>query len=312
MAVFSVEGDAAIRPEDVVDAVAKYYLGDRRTIEIAVATLLAGGHLLLLGPVGGGKTTLAKALAQAIGGTFARVQMTNETLPSDILGYGVYVQGEVRIVKGPIFNNVVLIDEINRGPPRTLSALIEPMQERTATIEGATLRLPAPHMVIATMNVTEIAAGAAPQLPLAVLDRFTASLHIGYVDLDTERWVVRLSDDLESLDGRPARPKPLAVDAKGVHVADDVVDYILKIVERIRRDERAAVPLSTRAPIAMYRLARALALLDGRDYVIPDDVKKAAHPALDHRIIPKPEYGDVDPRQIVEDALAQVEPPTYL
>jgi len=302
----------AAAPREIVKTVARYYLGDIHTVEIAVATLLAGGHLLLLGPVGGGKTTLAKALARAIGGTFARVQMTNETLPSDILGYGVYAQGEVRIVKGPIFNNVVLIDEINRGPPRTLSALIEPMQERTATIEGATLRLPTPHMVIATMNITEVAAGAAAPLPLAILDRFTASLHIDYVDPRLEREVVKLSDYLETLDGKPASQTPLTLDVKKVYIADDVVDYIVKIVEQIRRDERAAVPLSTRAPIALYRLARALALLEGRTYVVPDDVKKAAHPALDHRIILKPEHQDTDPRQVVEDALAQAEPPTYI
>jgi len=302
----------AAAPRQIVTAVARYFLGDVRTVEIAVATLLAGGHLLLLGPVGGGKTTLAKALAKAIGGTFARVQMTNETLPSDILGYGVYAQGEVRIVKGPIFNNVVLIDEINRGPPRTLSALIEPMQERTATIEGATLRLPTPHMVIATMNITEVAAGATAPLPLAILDRFTASLHINYVDPRVEREVVKLSDYLEALDGKPTSAAPPSLDLKNVYVADDVIDYIIKLTEQIRRDERVAIPLSTRAPIALYRLARALAHLEGRTYVVPDDVKKAAHPALDHRIILKPEYGDADPRQVVEDALAQVEPPTYI
>jgi len=228
-------------PRQIVKAVASYYLGDIRTIEIAVATLLAGGHLLL-GPVGGGKTTLAKALAKAIGGAFARVQMTNETLPSDILGYGVYAQGEVRIVKGPIFNNVVLIDEINRGPPRTLSALIEPMQERTVTIEGVTLRLPTPHMVIATMNITEIAAGATAPLPLAILDRFTASLHIDYVDPRVEREVVKLSDYLEALDGKPTSAAPPSLDLKNVYVADAVIDYIINLTEQIRRDDRVAVP----------------------------------------------------------------------
>ncbi|MGC8994512.1 MAG: AAA family ATPase [Pyrobaculum sp.] len=304
--------DVASSPRELVKMVSRYFFGNISTIEIAVATLMAGGHLLLLGPVGGGKTTLAKALARAVGGSFARVQMTNETLPSDILGYGVYVQGEIRIVKGPIFNNVVLIDEINRGPPRTLSALIEPMQERTVTIEGATLRLPTPHMVVATMNVTEIATGAAAPLPLALLDRFTASLHVDYVDPAREKEVVKMADYLDQLDGKPQATTPLTFDMGKVYVADDVLDYIIKIVDAVRRDERVAVPLSTRAPIALYRLARAIAVLDGRDYVIPDDVKKAAVPALAHRIITKPEYSDVEPVRIVEDALREVEPPTRI
>ncbi|MCX8137761.1 AAA family ATPase [Pyrobaculum aerophilum] len=300
----------AASARELIKAVSKYFLGDTSTIEIAVATLMAGGHLLLLGPVGGGKTTLAKALARAIGGTFARVQMTNETLPSDILGYAVYVQGELRVVRGPIFNNVVLIDEINRGPPRTLSALIEPIQERTVTIEGVTLRLPTPHMVIATMNVSEIAAGATSPLPLAIQDRFTASIYIEYVDPNREVEVVKLSDYLEGLDGRPQTTSSVSFDLKKVFVSDDIIKYIVQIVERIRRDERVAVPLPPRASIALYRLARALAFLEGRHYVIPDDVKKAAHPALDHRIVLKSEY-DEDPRRVVDDTLREVEPPTY-
>ncbi len=296
----------------LIASVAKYYLGNPQIVEIAVATLLTRGHLLLIGPVGSGKTTLAKALSNAMGGTFARVQMTNETLPSDILGYGVYVQGEVRIVKGPIFNNVVLIDEINRAPPRTLSALIEPMQERTVTIEGITFKLPEPHMIIATMNLTEVAREAAQPLPYAVTDRFTASLQVNYVNNAVEREVIKLSDQLERLDGKPQNPRPVNISTEQIYVSDAVIDYIINIVEYIRRDERVEIPLSTRAPIALYRLARALALLDGRNYVIPDDVKKAAHPALDHRVVLKSEYGDISPAGVVEEALNEVEPPTYL
>ncbi|MEM3834142.1 MoxR family ATPase [Pyrobaculum sp.] len=293
----------------LVASVSKYYLGERQAVEIALATLIARGHLLLVGPVGGGKTTLAKALARAIGGTFARVQMTNETLPSDILGYGVYHQGEVRVVKGPIFNNVVLIDEINRAPPRTLSALIEPMQERTVTIEGVTYRLPDPHIIIATMNLTEVVRGATQPLPYTVTDRFTASLAINYADVAREKEIIKLSEELENLDGKPQAAAPISISTHGVYVSDAIVDYIIKIVEQIRKDERVEIPLSTRAPIALYRLSKAIALLDGRNYVIPDDVKKAAHPALDHRILLKPEYSDLTPSQIVEDALREVEIP---
>lgn len=295
----------------LINTIARYYLGNPQAVEIGVATLIARGHLLLAGPVGSGKTILAKALARAVGGTFGRVQMTNETLPSDILGYGVYVQGEVKIVKGPIFNNIVLIDEINRGPPRTLSALIEPMQERAVTIEGVTLRLPDPHMIIATLNLTEVARGAAQPLPYFVVDRFTASLTINYVDPLVEREVVKLTDVLEKLDGVPQNAPPLNISAQNVYIDDAIVNYILQIVEYIRNDERVEIPLSTRAPIALYRLARAIALLNGRNYVIPDDVKKAAHPALDHRVILKPEYSERSPAEVVEDALREVEPPVY-
>lgn len=181
--------------------------------------------------------------------------MTNETLPSDIFGYGVYVQGEVEVVKGPIFNNVVLIDEINRAPPRTLSALIEPMQERTVTIEGVTFKLPDPHMV-ATMNLTEVARGATQPLPYAVTDRFTAALTINYADVAREREIVRLSEELEGLDGRPQGAAPLNASIRGVYVSDLVVEYMIQLVEHIRRDERVEVTAVARRGVEAYRAAR--------------------------------------------------------
>ena len=182
--------------------------------------------------------------------------MTNEMLPSDILGYGVYVQGEVEVVKGPIFNNVVLIDEINRAPPRTLSALIEPMQERTVTIEGVTFKLPDPHMVIATINLTEVARGATQPLPYAVTDRFTAALTINYADVAREKEIVRLSEELEGLDGRPQGAAPLSASIRGVYGSDLVVEYIIQLVEHIRRDERVEVTAVARRGVEAYRAAR--------------------------------------------------------
>jgi MoxR-like ATPase len=301
-------------------SISKVFLGGDELIQSLLATFLAGGHALLIGPVGSGKTTLAKALAHAVGGTYKRVQMTNETLPSDIIGFAVYLRdGDTRVVKGPIFSNIVLLDELNRAPPRTLSALLEAMQERQVTIDGAPLQLPDPHIVVATMNVAEVELGLASQLPVAVLDRFTSSIRVNYVAEETERLVLRSIDEI---DNELAKPNPairiedsgkLVEAVKGVYVSDDLVRYIFDIVGLLRRDARLMIKLSTRAPISIYKLARAFAFLGGRNYAIPDDVKAAARLALPHRLIIRPEYGEaVDPINMVEDALNQVKVPVLV
>ena len=267
------------------------YYGDPATVEAVVATALAGGHLLILGPVGIGKTTLAKALAYAMGGTFKRVQATNETLPSDVLGYAIYTRdGGRHVVKGPIFANVVLIDEINRMPPRSLSALIEAMQEKRVTIEGEEHPLPEPHLVIATANLQEL--GLA-QIPLAVLDRFTTSIYVERPDPTLEKVVVAEASDietrLEALKKQPVTSPAEAAAAtkalRAVKLEDRVASYIVELVEETRKATNA--PLSVRASIHVAQLAKAFAALEGRTYVIPDDVKRAFHYALPHRIARK-------------------------
>ena len=302
------------------DGISRVFIGNEPVIRILLATLLSEGHALLLGPMGSGKTTLARTLASIIGGTFKRVQVTNETLPSDILGFIIYAPNtEPRLVRGPIFANVVLLDEINRAPPRTLSALIEAMQERQVTIDGTPLELPRPHMVIATMNIVEVEFGYAQALPIAILDRFMSSIYVNYVSDDEETLIVknidRIEHELTSLGSvtNSSEVMKLIEDVRGVYVDNSVVGYVMGIVREVRRDPRVQVALSTRAPISLFKLSRALAYLDGRDYVLPDDVKAAAYPALMHRIILRPEYrGSVTPIDVINDVLNKVPVPHYV
>ncbi|MGC8597991.1 MAG: AAA family ATPase, partial [Thermocladium sp.] len=210
----------------------------------------------------------------------------------------------------------VLLDELNRAPPRTLSALLEAMQERQVTIDGVPLQLPDPHIVVATMNVAEVELGFTSQLPIAVLDRFTSSIRVDYVAEETEAIVLRSIDEIES---ELAKPDPaikvedsgkLVEAVKGVYVSDDLVRYVFDIVRLLRSDARLMIKLSTRAPISIYKLARAFAFLEGRNYAIPDDVKAAARLALPHRVVIRPEYREAaDPMEIVEEALNKVEVP---
>ncbi len=308
-------GDAAAVAGRVLDAVSEVYVGKRGVLEVIVATLFSEGHVILEGPPGTGKTLLAKALAAAVGGSYGRIQGNPDLLPSDITGFHVYtIEGEARLVRGPIFNNVVLFDEINRSPPRTHSALLEALQERQATIDGVTYRLPRPFMVIATHIPERLGAGVYP-LDFALLDRFSAKLRVDYSPADEEGEIIAKSDYIEAVPVKPAAPPGEVVEAievmKRVHVSGRVLEYITSLTAYLRNHEAVEAGPSHRASVSLYKASRALAALRGRDYVIPDDVKQLAPAMYPHRLIVKAEYEaeGLTPDKLVEEALNNVPVP---
>ena len=292
--------------------------GKPEVIRLSLVCLLAGGHLLIEDVPGVGKTTLAQALARAVSCRFHRLQFTSDMLPSDVLGVTIYnAHSEAFEFKpGPIFSNFLLADEINRTTPKTQSALLEAMNEGQVTIDGRSHPLPRPFMVIATQNPVEHH-GTYP-LPESQLDRFLMRLRIGYPDTASERGIVRNS----------MRPVPEAVPAAmaaedvlhlqdAVHrvtVEDSLVDYMLAIVERTRNHESLALGVSPRGAQALFRAVQAVALVEGREYAIPDDVKRLAVPIFAHRVVINtrntlvPRRADTGER-IIEEILSQVEVP---
>ena len=265
--------------------------GKNEVIELAVATLLSKGHLLIEDVPGVGKTTLAFALAKTIDATFRRIQFTSDLMPSDVIGVTVYNEASLSFEfrHGPIFANIVLADEINRATPKTQSALLEAMSEKQVSVENITYPLPEPFMILATQNPVEYS-GTFP-LPESQLDRFAVSLRIGYPDEETEKSLVGLPPGTLL----PSNLKPvlsttdvmaLQDEAEKVRLDEDLTAYIVRLVRetRLRSDVRLGV--STRGAMSFSRVAKAIALINKRTYCIPDDIKKAAVPSLSHRIIP--------------------------
>jgi MoxR-like ATPase len=280
------------RVRELVSEVETVFHGKNEVVRLALASLLARGHVLFEDVPGVGKTTLAHALARTLGLSFRRIQFTSDLLPSDVLGGTVYdpSTGALDLRRGPIFSQVILADEINRAPPRTQSGLLQAMQEGTVTIEDRTLELPRPFLVMATQNPLEHH-GTYP-LPESQLDRFLMRLTIGYPDQDAERQIL-----MES-----ARSHPPLDELRPVFSADDVlhlqarvervtaeesvVDYLMEIVRRTREAPGIRVGVSPRGAIALFRAARAYAMTLGREYLVPDDVRELVHPCLAHRILP--------------------------
>ncbi len=281
--------DPSARARRIVEAVGAVLRGKEAVVEQAVLALVAGGHLLIEDIPGVGKTTLAHALARAIGGRFRRVQFTSDLLPSDLVGVAVYSARTecFEFQPGPLFANVVVADEINRAPPRTQSALLEAMEEARVTVDGESHDLPRPFFVLATQNPLEH--HGTYDLPESQMDRFLMRLSLGYVDDETERALLRSPDRPAPLDvAAVASPEVLVAlqtRAAAVAVADPVAAYAQTIVARTRRHPDVTLGASTRAALGWMAAARARALLHGRAYVIPDDLQALAVPVLAHRLV---------------------------
>jgi len=261
------------------DSVGRALVGKPEVVRLAVIGLVARGHLLIEDVPGVGKTTLAAALARSIGASFQRIQFTSDMLPSDVLGVSVWEpkSGEFVFKPGPLFTNIVLADEINRTTPKTQSALLEAMNEAQVSLDHSTYPLPRPFMVLATQNPREYE-GTFP-LPESQLDRFLLRLRIGYPAAADEKAVLR----------GEAAPPPVGLQeaAERVRAEESVLDYLVALVTATRRSPLLALGVSPRGSLALLRAARARALADGRDYLLPDDIKELAGPALAHRVIVK-------------------------
>lgn len=280
----------------VVSEVEKAVVGKRALLEMVMASILAGGHVLLEDFPGLGKTLIARSFATVLGLEFKRIQFTPDLLPADITGGYVFNRAENRfdLRQGPIFANIILADEINRASPKTQSALLEAMQERQVTLEGETLSLPEPFLVLATQNPIEYE-GTFP-LPEAQLDRFMLKLTVGYPSVEEETDILRrrrerMRDDVQLIMVTSARQlMDLRQAVESIFVDADLEVYIAQLVHETRIDRRVAVGGSPRASLAFLKMARARAALEGRDFILPDDIKHFAQPVLGHRLILQPEY----------------------
>jgi MoxR-like ATPase len=271
------------------DNVRRALVGKPDVVRLAVVALLARGHLLIEDVPGVGKTTLAAALARSIGAGFQRIQFTSDMLPSDILGVSVYQpdRNEFVFKPGPLFTNIVLADEINRTTPRTQSSLLEAMNEAQVSLDHSTYPLPQPFMVLATQNPLEYE-GTHP-LPESQLDRFLLRIRIGYPDAHDEKAILRGAAIAPPDDLGPALEVDdvlgLQAQAERVRMEESVVDYLMTLVAATRSSPLLTLGVSPRGSLALARAARARALVEGRDFVVPDDVKRLAVPALAHRVL---------------------------
>jgi MoxR-like ATPase len=293
----------------VTAEVERAVVGKRGLLEMVMAAALAGGHILFEDFPGLGKTLIARGFATALGLGFKRIQFTPDLLPGDITGGYIFnrAQNTFELRRGPIFTNVLLADEINRASPKTQSALLEAMQEGQVTMEGETLPLPEPFLVLATQNPIEYE-GTFP-LPEAQLDRFMLKLALGYPNLDEEREILhrrgqRMQDEVVLMPViQPQELLAMREAVEGIHVDADVERYIAAIIHGTRQDRRVSVGASPRGGLAFLKLAKANAALENREYVIPDDIKRFAVPVLSHRLILQPEYwmSQSVPTEVIRD-----------
>ncbi len=297
--------------EKICAEVSKAVVG-KNDIELTLMlALIAGGHVLIEGLPGTAKTKLAQTFAEVISGQFKRIQFTPDMMPADITGFYVYSpDGASRFIEGPIFSHIVLADELNRTTPRTQSALLEAMQENQVTIEGKKYPMEKPFMVIAT----QVPSGAEGTYLLTdvQLDRFLLMVKSEYSSTEEENKIISNIDTIDEPDIKPVTNleeiKLLQQEIKNVHVAPAIVEYIVSITSSIRNDPDISWGPSTRAGIALYKCARVMALIDGRDFVIPDDVKSLAFKSIEHRIRVKPEseMDDITPHIVIERTLNKI------
>jgi MoxR-like ATPase len=287
--------ETARTAKTILDELERAVVGRRRTLELVLIGILAGGHVLLEDLPGLGKTLIARSFATVLGLDFARIQFTPDLLPSDVTGAPLYDQRSAEMVfrPGPVFTQLLLADEINRTPPKTQAALLEAMGEGQVSVDGQTRKLPAPFIVLATDNPIEYE--GTYELPEAQLDRFLMRLRLGYLSVGDERTMlarrVGRGTDYAELQPVTTAAGVLAMRAslEQVEITSDLLDYIVALVNATRHDGQIQVGASPRGGLALVQLARGQALLSQRDYVVPDDIKQVAVPALAHRVTLRPE-----------------------
>jgi MoxR-like ATPase len=299
----------------ITDSVESVIVGKKDVVVKLLMALMAGGHVLLEGPPGIGKTTMAKTFSATIGGSFRRLQLTPDLLPADILGSNVYNQktGAFEVREGPIFANVVMLDELNRTTPRTQAAMLESMQEGHVSIEGETIPLPKPFIAIAT----QLPSGSAGTYPLTEvqIDRFAMRIAMQYPSPEEEGEILASIDSLDSVSLKPAvkldQVVKLGEETRSVVVSDKVRAYVVSIISTLRANPSIRTGPSPRATIWLYKLGRARALLEGRDFVIPDDIKFVAGDVITHRAVltPDAESEGLTSEKVVSDALNSVPVP---
>jgi len=302
--------------ERIIANVERVILGKHKEVQLAVVALLAQGHLLVEDVPGVGKTMLAKSLAKSVGCTFRRIQFTPDMLPTDVTGVSVFNQKtrEFEFRPGPIMAQIVLADEINRATPKTQSALLEAMEERQVTVDGVTYPLSRPFLVLATQNPIEYE-GTFP-LPEAQVDRFMLRIRLGYPEPEEEMRILdsqRVIHPVEEI-GQVVSAEELVQAqerVKDVYVDDLIKEYIVELVRATRKHPDVYLGASPRGSLALYKTSRALAAVQGREYVIPDDIKALAEPTLAHRLIisPSARIKDVDARSVVQEILESVPVP---
>ena len=300
----------------IIDNVSKVIVGKKAVIEQALAAIIAQGHLLIEDVPGVGKTMLAKSISVSMGCSFKRIQFTPDLLPSDIVGVSIYNQstGEFQFRPGPVMAQVVLVDEINRATPKTQSALLEAMEELQVTVDGVSRPLEKPFVVMATQNPIEYE-GTFP-LPEAQLDRFLLRISLGYPNFAEELSVIERQEQTHPIDHLEAVTTPEEVislqnAAKNIYVDGTVREYIVGLIEATRNHEDVYLGASPRASLGMFRVVRAMALLQDRDYVIPDDVKDLANAVLGHRLIlaPSARMRGLQTKQVIDGLLESVAVP---